>query len=256
MVIKRLFLIVGSFLALSQFSAQADETGCDKLRIAGPPEYFPISYNQNGVLKGMGVDLALEIAKRAGITAEVEYKGNWSRVLRRFDSGEVDLLVSLYRNEEREKTMRFLPAYWAEKTIIVTPNRRPIDYQEWADLKAYKGVTVSDDSRGDLFDGFMRRELNMLYVHSRRVAFNMLLAGRVDYSVIGEYSTFTDAFRGDEPKLVRHPNPVREDKIHMALSKATSCFALAAKLDDILQGLVRDGEAARLYESHVSRWAQ
>ena len=146
--------------------------------------------------------------------------------------------------------MLFLPAFWTEETQIVMPRDKPIDFQAWVDLKAYRGVTVSSDSRGDRFDAFMHTELNMLYVHSQELAFNLLKAGRVDYMLTGQYSMFETAAFGPEGAFMLHPTPVDVHKVYMAFSRNSPCIDLAPRFSAALTMLVKAGKVAPLFANH------
>ncbi|SDD86652.1 amino acid ABC transporter substrate-binding protein, PAAT family [Kordiimonas lacus] len=237
-------------LAFGPPASLADDHSCKSLQISGPPEYFPLSYKDNNTVKGVGIDLARMAAEEAGIPVQITYRGSWARVLQQHALGNLDVVVGLYHTKPREETMHFLPAFWSEETQIVMRRDGPINYTTWDDLKAFKGVTVASDSRGDRFDAFMRKNLNMLYVHSQEVAFNLLKAGRVDFMLTGQYSMFeTDDFSPDGTFML-HPTPVDAHKVYMAFSRQSPCIGLADRLGKAIETLVKAGKVAALFNNH------
>jgi len=243
-------LILAILLTFGMRPAGAQDQTCTSLSVSGPPEYFPLSYEEDGTIKGVGIDLALMAADEAGIPIELKLKGSWARVLQQHALGNLDIVVGLYHTMPREETMLFLPAFWSEETQIVMHRDKPIDFRAWDDLKAYRGVTVSSDSRGDRFDAFMRKELNMLYVHSQELAFNLLKAGRVDYMLTGQYSMFETEDFGPGGAFMLHPAPVDAHKVYMAFSRKSPCIGLAPRFSAALTKLIEAGKVAPLFANH------
>ena len=221
---------------------------CDRLILSGPTEYAPLSYTEKSKLMGVGFEVARKVAAEIGMETETVMAGNWARTLRRQTDGNIDILVSLYRTPEREKDMLFLGAYWQENTILLMHRDNPVQFDNWADLKAYTGATVIDDSRGEKLDQYLKTELNIVYVPLQANAMTMLKAKRVDYVVLGENSLFSQDFASGAPDLRVHPTPLDSHGVEMSISRKSPCLALAGQLTEALDRLTKDGTVRKIHE--------
>jgi len=221
------------------------------LRIGGAANYTPVSYVADGALTGVGPELAIELADHIGQPYTTVHSPSWARTLRRHEAGEIDMLAGLYRTKSREEGMVFIGPFMQEKTLLVTRRDTPIPYGEWSDLKGFRGVAVIDDSRGDGFDKFARTELAMLFVHSQEVAYNMVLAGRVDYLVVGQNTPLRDRI-GDSDIVEVHAKPIDTHNIYMTISKKSPCLPLLEAVTGALDKALVTGRATAIVDQFMA----
>lgn len=109
-------LLLGLILSLAT-PAPAREHSPRVVRV-GAFNYYPaIFLDADGVVKGFYVDMLAEIGRREGW--QIDYvPGSWSQGLERLKSGEVDVLTSVAKTEERAEFMDFggipLLTVWGE----------------------------------------------------------------------------------------------------------------------------------------------
>ncbi len=238
------------FLSFSVIAEEDQET-CQSIRIGGAANYTPVSYVLENQLTGVGPELATELAKDIGRAFTTMHAPSWARTLRRHKEGQIDVLAGLYRTKHREKHMIFIGPFMHEKTLLVTRRDRPIAYRGWEDLTPFRGVSVIDDSHGDKFDKFARNHLKMMFVPSQEVAFKMLLAGRVDYLVVGQNTPLRDRM-GDSDIVQVHPNPVATQGIYMTVSRNSPCVSLAGAFSKALDRALLGGRAVALVDRFTS----
>lgn len=234
------------FLSFSAI-AEDDLESCPSIRIGGAANYTPVSYVFENQLTGVGPELAIELVKDIGRAFTTLHAPSWARTLRRHEEGQIDLLAGLYRTRQREKHMIFIGPFMHENTLLVTLRDRPIAYQDWEDLTPYRGVSVIDDSHGDKFDKFVRSHLKMMFVPSQEVAFKMLLAGRVDYLVVGQNTILHDRM-GDSDTVQVAPKPISTQGIYMTVSRNSPCASLAGELSKALERALIGGRALTLVD--------
>jgi len=104
----RLMLVTGIFLlSLSGCVKQPpenelidSESEMKTVRIVSST-WEPYEYEEDGVAKGIGVDVTVEVFKRMGYEATVTFVP-FKRALDMIQSGEADMLTDVNKNEERE----------------------------------------------------------------------------------------------------------------------------------------------------------
>lgn len=81
-------------------------TSSTTLKIVGEENYAPISFEQNGEVKGISPDIIREAFKRIGYDASLQVLP-WKRAQEMVKNGDADALFSPYKNAEREQIYSF-----------------------------------------------------------------------------------------------------------------------------------------------------
>ena len=174
--------LAGSSLAGAAAQAAPEQT-CAKLVITGHPSYPPVAWAAQGVIVGAAPALVSGIAGRLGVKEVVSKDfGSWGGAQDAARKGEADVIFGIYRNDERAKYLDFIePAFMADPVAIVVRKGESLAFAEWGDLKGRKGVTNAGESYGDVFDGFMAKNLTVARAAGVDKAFAALLeqAGRL-----------------------------------------------------------------------------
>jgi two-component system sensor histidine kinase EvgS len=96
------------------------------LRVGYETDYRPYSLRtDDGQFTGMASDYLHLVADKIGLRAPAPQGGTWSDVFRRARHGELDLLVAVSKNEEREREFIFVGPWISTPNVLVTPRGAP-----------------------------------------------------------------------------------------------------------------------------------
>lgn len=259
-VLRRLLL---SWVLLGAATAQAESvaTGCDRLVATGNPDYPPYlwrSQQQANALVGANQLLLEEVGKRLGVSIEVVYSGSWSRAQEEVRAGRVDLIAGAFLTSQRLDYMDYIhPAFYTTRSMVWARRDQSLNYQDWADLKQWQGISLISNSFGQQFDSYARDQLNIDSVATLDQAMRMLVQGRVDYLLYEEFPAAAYAERlGFSAQLRSLEPPVSQEQLFLTLSHRSSCNtgALRGQLTRILTEVVEDGTAQRLLSAGLADW--
>ena len=91
------------------------------IRLAPDPDFAPIEFfDEQGEYTGLAADYAHVLEQKLGIVFTVVRCADWSEVLRRAEAREVDVLNAAVPTPERERYLRFVPAYLHMPMVIIT----------------------------------------------------------------------------------------------------------------------------------------
>src|SRR5450830_897302 len=155
------FLLLFGYVAVDV--CQAQEL-CKKLIATGNPEYPPFLWRDaqdENHLAGANADLMQAISKEIGVPIEVKYVGPWARVQEEARLGRVDLIAGAFYTPPRLDYMDyFYPAFRETRTAIWTKKNSKLIFRKWSDLRGKNGITVINNSFGDV--KFITRRVSYL----------------------------------------------------------------------------------------------
>lgn len=222
-----------------------------RILVAGYRETaIPFSYLHNGKAIGFGVDLTERIA--AGLRTKLEapdLRIRWNAVtlstrIPLMSTNTVDLIcTSDTHTAEREKLVDFSMSYYiAESGAAVLRNS---GIHSEADLKGKRiAVTINSTAEATLKND---PTLTLIPARSNRYAAQMIRAGKADAYlndksiVAGQLLTFADA---DKYEVISLGG--QQETYACLLPKNDPEFKQA--VDDVLVGMMRNGEMTALYE--------
>lgn len=224
--------------------------------ISGNPYAPPVVWEEHKELQGVAPDLVKEIFKELSIPYTTRVLRDWQRVQDGAKKGEVDLIVSAYRNDERSTYLNFSIPYLPEQTVIVVEKGKEFRFINWDSLKGKKGVTGVGESYGQKFDAFIAEHLEVSYYRLER-AIQALNLGEADYLIIDLYTALIYArlLQGEDSITILDP-PVTVENFHLAVRKDS---ALNEHLDAINQKLkekIDAGAVTSLVLGHFDQWQQ
>lgn len=100
-----------------------------------------INLDENGEYTGYGVELLDKIAEYTGWKYEYVYD-TWDNVLKKLESGEIDMICQAQRTPEREERF-LLSKYWAGTEACVLYARMDDDRYYYNDFEAFNGIRVA-----------------------------------------------------------------------------------------------------------------
>jgi polar amino acid transport system substrate-binding protein len=222
--------------------------------VSGNPYAPPVVWEEQRKLTGVAAELIDTIFNELSIAYSTRIVENWQKVQSEAKAGKIDLIVSVYRNDERAQYLNFSIPYLTQPIVVLVEKGKEFRLVDWNSLKGRKGVSNLGESYGQELDRFIKDHLNVGYYQLER-AIQLLNLGEADYLIIDLYTALAYArlLRGEDSVTILEP-PLTIQDFHFALQKDSP---LNAQLDDInklLQMKVESGEVARLFLKHYDRW--
>ena len=244
------------FFAHAAWSADA----CKQLVATGNPEYPPYLWRDGADgshLVGANADLMQMVAKEIGIPIEVRYVGSWARVQEEARLGRIDLIAGAFFTVERLDYMDYVyPAFRETRSVVWGLQSAPLKYRQWSDLKNLSGMTVINNSFGEDFDRYAKKNLKINTVPSLEQAFKILQLGRVDYLVYEEDPGLADIAKFAIPGLLPAKPPVSNESLYLTLSHKSPCNTseLRAALAKAMYSLAKQDVMKKMVESNIQLW--
>ncbi|MFY7864271.1 substrate-binding periplasmic protein [Roseateles sp.] len=211
-------------------------------------EFPPINFSQEGVPKGLAVEVVQEIQRRLGRKQSIEFMP-WARAFREVKGSGTVALFSMARTPDREKQFKWVGPIVIFYSSIYAPAQNGMRLRSMDDAKKASSVLV-------VRDWFTAEELKTLGFQNLRpvndpvTAIKMLLAKRAPF-----YATE----RLSMPQIMAKAG-VSEDALEIVYSYASSEGYIAFSMDtpdavvkawsDKLQEMKRDGSFLAIYK----RW--
>ncbi len=251
---KSIFLLIPCLflLLLSPFSTLAADT----FVISGNPKAPPVVWEEYDKLTGIGPDLAVSILSELGINHEILVMGNWQQVQDKCKTGEIDMIVSAYKNDDRATYMDYSLPYLPQPTVIIVEKGKEFPFGRWESLIGKKGVSNIGESYGQEFDDFIKDKLNVQYIAFER-AIELLNRGEADYLIVDLFTALIYArlLQGDDAITILDP-PVTTQTFHITIGKNSALAKQMPEIDKKLRTLVKDGTVEKLFYKHFESWKQ
>lgn len=237
-------------LILSPLSTLAADT----FVVSGNPKAPPVVWEEYDKLTGIGPDLAQSILSELGINYTLQVKGDWQQVQEKCKSGEIDMIVSAYKNDDRASYMNFSLPYLPQPTVIIVQKGREFPFGRWESLIGKKGVTNLGESYGQEFDDFIKNELSVKYIAFER-AIELLKRGEADYLIVDLFTAliYTRLLQGEDAITILDP-PLTTQTFHMTIAKNSALAKQMPEIDKKLRTLVKDGTVETLFYKHFESW--
>lgn len=233
-------------------SASVHALLCDKVVLTGYQNWPPYSFEKEGALVGVGVDVASQIFQQLDIPVEVQTYEKPSKMSLILKQGQADLLVATYDTPEwRESVDLIEPAYFEDAIAILVPVDQPFVFGRWYDLMGRTGATVNQTQLGGKFTDFATRYLSIQSEPSIESALALLDKHEAEYVVGGVAflrSHLAKLGRQDQFKLL--PNLVAPQKVYLAFSKESSCRTYLPFVQTQLEQMQKEGRLDKLLQKY------
>lgn len=252
-------LLLGLFLP-QLISNQGYTADCATLRAYGNPEYPPYLWRSSrdpNALVGANADYLDQIANDTKIRVRMQYGGTWARVQEEARYGRVDLVAGAFLTEERKKYLHYIePALANTRTLLWVRDKEPLSYAKWSDLKRLRGITVINNSFGQKFDIYAKKNLNIEAVASLRQAFEMLRNGRVRYLIYEEWPAQAYVQRHKIKNVKALEPAVVEEPLFLAMAKKSPCATAATllRITNAHQSAMKKNPMPLLLKENSQRW--
>ncbi len=249
-LIRSLVVLCSAVLLLAALPARA----AGPMLVTGNPEAPPIVWKKGDRLVGVGPWLAEATLTPLKADFTIRPAGTWADVQQKAKNGSVDLIVSAYRNKEREKYLEFSEPYLESPVVIVTKKGNGFACNCWTDLKGKKGVAHTGESFGDKFDAYIRAQLDVTYTTYDR-AFEMLAEDTADYLIIDLYpAVIYSKLLQVEDRIQFMDKPATVQYFHMAFARKSPRRDLLPEINRRIRELKQQGRIKQMLVSQYTAW--
>lgn len=202
-------------------------------------------HQKDNVLVGPVVDMIQGITAEEGFAIKTMVLP-WARAIEQLKTGELDMMMVIFKTAERENFMYFSDPYISVPTVVAVPRGASFSFSSLADLKGRKGLKVRNDSISDEF-ATLESQLDITKVVSFEQIVKMLANKRGEYAVVPKYGFLVEAKRlGLEHELEFLPKTIAERTIHIALSKKSPHSHLVPIINKKIREMKQNGEIAQM----------
>lgn len=114
---KRIVTVIICLLAAALLFSQYDKT----LKVRGDFDYPPFEYlNDDGEPEGFNVDVFRTVARIMGLSYEISLD-TWETVRTEIETDQADVLLGMYRTEERDKLVDFTTPHFISTYAVFVP---------------------------------------------------------------------------------------------------------------------------------------
>ncbi len=245
-------LLAASLIILSLSVSNSFASGT--FVVSGNPKAPPVVWEQYDKLTGVGPDIAKDILTELKLDYDIKVTGDWQQVQDKCKNGEIDMIVSAYKNDERAKYMNFSLPYLPQPTVIVVKKGKEFPFGQWESLIGKKGASNIGESYGQEFDAFIQDKLDVKFIAFER-AVALLSSGETDYLIVDLYTALIYArlLRGEDSITILDP-PVTTQTFHLTIGKNSPMAAQMPAINKKLSRLVKDGTVEKLFYKHFEAW--
>ncbi len=247
------FPLLLSCLIISCLSA-SNSFATETFVVSGNPKAPPVLWEQYNKLTGIGPDIAEAILTELKLDYDLRVEGDWQQVQDKCKSGEIDMIVSAYKNDERASYMEYSLPYLPQPTVIVVEKGKEFPFGRWESLIGKKGVSNIGESYGQEFDTFIKDKLTVQFIAFER-ALELLNRGEADYLIVDLYTALIYArlLQGEDAITVLEP-PVTTQTFHLTIAKDSPMVVQMPAVNKKLYRLVKDGTVEKLFYKHFEDW--
>lgn len=244
---KKIALILAATLLLTDM-ALAEKT---ITVFAAPSIYSRIEGNQ---MVGPVITIAEKIFGKYGLKPKIR-QVPWARAINELRAGKLDVILTIFATEEREKFAIFTVPYGYLNTSAFVPKGRAFPLNSWNDLVGKKGLTIRGRSEGEKFDQFAKENLtldekNNLYTILKMIA----RGGRGDYGIEKETTIRIESIKlGVDKKIEILPTPLVSNPIRFGFSKKSKFNNLVPKVNKEIEAFVADGTIKKMVDREIER---
>ena len=222
--------------------------------VSGNPYAPPVVWEEYKKLVGLGPDLATTILGELGISHTFMLFNNWQDVQTKARAKKIDMIVSAYKNNEREEYLSFSIPYLAQPIVIIVEKGKEFRFSSWDALKGKRGVSNVGESYGQEFDDFIKQQLTVKYYQFER-ALQLLNLAEADYLVVDLYTALIYArlLQGEDSITILDP-PVTVQNFHLAVRTDSALAAHLPDIDKKLAELIKSGMVSDTLLKHYDKW--
>ena len=212
----------------------------------------PYQFEEDGVVKGISVDVFIEILKRVGSSqgrddiAIYPWKRSYQTILNQPDT----VVFLMTRTKEREDLFKWVGPLFINTTHLFMKKGNTIEIQNDAELKNYRYGVVRDDVGEQLLLSKGVPKSRIYRSVDNEKCLKMLLAGRLNLVAQSGEGIRTEAVDlGIDPDMLENAFELNADAVCYAFHKDTS-EAVINKFQAIFDQMKKTGEIEKIFRKH------
>jgi len=231
---------------------------CEVLIISANTKNPPISFEQNGFLKGIGFDLMERLLSGLEIPVKRTMPLPWKRALLRSKKGEIDILIGVHKSSDRAQYLEFIePAFTRTAHTVFFKQGGRVKISSKEDLRDYVGGSTFGSVLDEGFAEYMAKHFELQEVGSVEQNFLKLMAERIDYFIAPLLPTI-HIVQTRYPQKIKHltflDDPISVTDEYIAISKNSDCAFVNNKLQERLKEVKRNGTFDKWLGSSMASW--
>ncbi|MGB1237625.1 MAG: substrate-binding periplasmic protein [Pseudomonadales bacterium] len=177
--------------------------------------FFPFSYQEQGMAKGVNIDVVQLIAKRMALDIELEFMP-WQRAYRDLTNNERHALFPVIYTAERSQHLSFACSIGIDTTYLYVRQSAAVKPKTLEEAKDMRSIAQAGSYQSQLLieNGFS----NLTTVSSNQQIFDMLNKARFEVVALGE-SAYTSIQENTTEQLISTGIRLFETKYCIAFPK-------------------------------------
>jgi len=223
--------------------------------LVGEQNFTPISFEKNGQIVGINVEIIRKVFQRMGMTVKLELMP-WERCKKMVEDGTADGFFSPFKTPEREKLYHFTgEPLMIEKNVLVVTKDSNIRFN--GDIKAMNSYTFGIILGYATLDKY-QKDGTITKINTNKTvseALHKLVAGHgIDIYVNNDLTVkYTAKQEGLSDKLKILDPPFSETPSYLAFTKKRDMSTIAAKFESELKKIKADGTYKKIMDSYIEQ---
>ncbi len=219
--------------------------------------YFPyiVEEKSDGVIQGVGVEIAKEIVEGLGHTIQIRLYP-WARAQRMIKDGKADVLIGPYKTPEREKFMDYTSHhFYVDRIVFYAKSDRTLVWN--GDFSSLQGKVIGTTlgwSYGTTFDQ-MKESLTLESVNDLCTNFKKLVMGRVYLVPATNRNALVCIEELDIRGEVTLLSPdIQTTKGYYGFSRQKNLTHFKEQFEEKLQQMIKNGAVSRINQTYHLRY--
>lgn len=234
-------LLFGAIFLIASFIFAAAAGPQEDYRIitaSGHESWGPVMYhNGYGYIVGQAPEILEEALNGTIFHVTTKYVGDWDLVQQKARTSEVDIIVALYKTEERESYLLYSLPYLEDPIAIFVSDKSLTDLTVAQVISEKEGIVTKGDSYGTEIDELLKTT-DILVAQNPEEAKELLLSGKGDYFLFSLYGG-EDLFEKELSSDEIFSSVVGSEYFYFGVSKKTPD---AEKIIQILNDYIREND--------------
>ncbi|MFA7165773.1 MAG: PAS domain S-box protein [Desulfoplanes sp.] len=217
--------------------------GATPLLVRGDQSYPPYEFlNDQNLPDGFNIDIMNAVAQKMGLSVTIKL-GPWQTVRTEIEQGKIDVLMGMYKTEERDKLVDFAIPHFIASYALFIPKNSSISSLEDA---RNRRILVQEDDLG--YDFLRQHKLTDQIIAEKRVdqALLNLAAGHGDCALVPRLLAMIIIQKNHLTGITPVGSPILQSKYCFAVPEGRS--GLLSELNEGLSIIKYSGEYDRIYD--------
>ncbi|MDD3386325.1 MAG: transporter substrate-binding domain-containing protein [Candidatus Pacebacteria bacterium] len=227
-ILSLIFLVICSYAIVMQEKP---------VIMSGHYDWKPVMWQDGTEIIGVGPDVCQTIFTEIGIKSNSVYIGSWEKVQHNAKIGKVDVIVALYKTEEREEYLYFSDPYVVDPISVFIKESSDFYPKTKEDLLDKKGIITVGDSYGQEIDDMIASKiLDIIEVNTPQEASSLLIENKADYFLYSTYAGKNHSFEG-----IKDAGIIANQYFYIGISKNSPVAEKLPEINRILEEYKQNG---------------